>query len=191
MAITYPINESDRFTVYNTETSAPLNDGKGKPMRGVAWGSVDKSQMISGLADNIKWLIEVSEPRPSFDPLTQKINRLPVSYDVANETATLTSYEIIELTQDEIDAKIPAHFTTSQGIKLDVSLDSQNAFTRMMTLIEQAQMPAEQEVKVQDVLKETHTITVGELKTELVSYGLHCYELFHAVPEVDPDLDMI
>ena len=191
MAITYPINDSDKFTVYNTESGAPLNDGRGKPMRGVAWGSVDKSQMISGLADNIKWLLDVKEARPSFDPLTQKLNRLPVSYDVANETATLTSYEVVDLTQDEIDAKIPPHFATSQGIKLDVSLESQNAFTRMMTLIEQAQMPAEQEIKVQDVLKETHTITVGELKTELVGYGLYCYELFHAVPEVDPDLDMI
>ena len=191
MAITYPIQDSDRFTVYDTEANAPLSDGKGRKMTGLAWGSEDKSKMIEGLATNIKWLIEVKDPAPSFDSSTQKLKRLPVSYDVANETATSNLYEVVELTQEEIDAKIPAHFTTSQGIKLDVSLESQNAFTRMMTLIEQAQMPAEQEVKVQDVLKETHTLTVGEFKTEMVSYGLHCYELFHAVPEVPEDPDFI
>ena len=191
MAITYPIKSTDRFTIYDTNTQAPLKDGKGKLLTSQVFGSEDKTQMIQGLADNIKWLIEVKDSKPSFDPLTQKLKRLPVSYDVANETATLQSYEVVSLTQAEIDAKIPAHFETSQGIKLDVSLESQNAFTRMMALIEQAQMPDSQEVKVQDVLKETHTLTVGELKTELVSYGLHCYELFHAVPEVDPDLDVI
>ena len=191
MAITYPIKSTDRFTIYDTNTQAPLKDGKGKLLTSQVFGSEDKTQMIQGLADNIKWLIEVKDSKPSFDPLTQKLKRLPVSYDVANETATLQSYEVVSLTQAEIDAKIPAHFETSQGIKLDVLLESQNAFTRMMALIEQAQMPDSQEVKVQDVLKETHTLTVGELKTELVSYGLHCYELFHAVPEVDPDLDVI
>ena len=191
MAITYPIKSTDRFTIYDTNTQAPLKDGKGKLLTSQVFGSEDKTQMIQGLADNIKWLIEVKDSKPSFDPLTQKLKRLPVSYDVANETATLQSYEVVSLTQAEIDAKIPAHFETSQGIKLDVSLESQNAFTRMMALIEQAQMPDSQEVKVQDVLKETHTITVGELKTELVSYGLYCYELFHTVPEIDPDLDLI
>ena len=191
MAITYPIKSTDRFTIYDTNTQAPLKDGKGKLLTSQVFGSEDKTQMIQGLADNIKWLIEVKDSKPSFDPLTEKLKRLPISYDVANETATLQSYEVVSLTQAEIDAKIPAHFETSQGIKLDVSLESQNAFTRMMALIEQAQMPDSQEVKVQDVLKETHTLTVGELKTELVSYGLHCYELFHAVPEVDPDLDVI
>ena len=191
MAITYPIKSTDRFTIYDTNTQAPLKDGKGKLLTSQVFGSEDKTQMIQGLADNIKWLIEVKDSKPSFDPLTEKLKRLPISYDVANETATLQSYEVVSLTQAEIDAKIPAHFETSQGIKLDVLLESQNAFTRMMALIEQAQMPDSQEVKVQDVLKETHTLTVGELKTELVSYGLHCYELFHAVPEVDPDLDVI
>ena len=191
MAITYPIKSTDRFTIYDTNTQAPLKDGTGKLLTSQVFGSEDKTQMIQGLADNIKWLIEVKDSKPSFDPLTEKLKRLPISYDVANETATLQSYEVVSLTQAEIDAKIPAHFETSQGIKLDVSLESQNAFTRMMALIEQAQMPDSQEVKVQDVLKETHTLTVGELKTELVSYGLHCYELFHAVPEVDPDLDVI
>ena len=191
MAITYPIKSTDRFTIYDTNTQAPLKDGTGKLLTSQVFGSEDKTQMIQGLADNIKWLIEVKDSKPSFDPLTEKLKRLPISYDVANETATLQSYEVVSLTQAEIDAKIPAHFETSQGIKLDVLLESQNAFTRMMALIEQAQMPDSQEVKVQDVLKETHTLTVGELKTELVSYGLHCYELFHAVPEVDPDLDVI
>ena len=189
MAITYPINDSDRFTVYDTNAQAPLKDGKGKKMTSLEWGSEDKTQMIQGLADNIKWLIEVKANRPTFDPLTQKLKRLPVSYDVASETATTQSYEVVSLTQEEIDAKTPAHFLTSQGIMLNVNLQSQSAFTSMITLVEQAQMPDSQEVKVQDVLGETHTLTVSEFKAEMISYGLYCYELFHTVPEpVDPDM---
>lgn len=180
MPITYPIQESDRFTIYDSTAQAPLQDADGKPMTNRKWGSSDFSQMLSGLDDNIKWLIEVKEDPPTFDSATQKLNRLPVSYDIADEKATILSYEVVNLTQDEIDAKIPAHFETSQGIKLGVTIESQNAFTRMMTLIEQATMPDSQEVKVQDVYKETHTLTVGEFKVEMVSYGLYCYELFYS-----------
>ena len=104
MAITYPIQETDKFTVYDTNTSAPLKDGAGRPMTGVKWGSNDLTQIIPNLADNIKWLIEVKETQPSYDSLTQKIKRLPVNYDVANETATTQSFEVVDLTQEEIDA---------------------------------------------------------------------------------------
>ena len=110
MAITYPIQESDRFTVYDANASAPLKDGSGKPMTAVKWGSNDLTQMIPNLADNINWLIEVKEAQPSYDSSTQKIKRLPVNYDVANETATIQSFEVVDLTQEEIDAKLPAHF---------------------------------------------------------------------------------
>ena len=188
MAITYPIQESDRFTVYDTNTSAPLKDGSGKPMTGLKWGSNDTSQMIPFLADNIKWLIEVKEAKPSYDSSTQKIKKLPVNYDVANETATTQSFEVVDLTQDEIDAKIPPHFLSDGGIKYDVATDAQNAFTRMLTLVDQAQMPAEAELTVKDVLGDVQTLTVSVFKLDMIAYGLHCYELFNYVPPAgDPD----
>lgn len=189
MAITYPIQESDRFTVYDANASAPLKDGSGKPMTAVKWGSNDLTQMIPNLADNINWLIEVKEAQPSYDSSTQKIKRLPVNYDVANETATIQSFEVVDLTQEEIDAKLPAHFlSTTTAIKYDVALEAQNAFTRMLTLVNEAQMPSEQALVVKDVLGASIGITVEQFHADMVLYGLHCYELFNYVPPaVDPD----
>jgi hypothetical protein len=189
MAITYPIQETDKFTVYDTNTSAPLKDGAGRPMTGVKWGSNDLTQMIPNLADNIKWLIEVVGTRPTFDPLTQKIKRLPVSYDVANETATTQSFEVVDLTQEEIDAKLPPHFLSpTTTIKYDVAIESQNAFTRMLTLVNETQMPSDQALVVKDVLGASIGITVEQFHADMILYGLHCYELFNYVPPaVDPD----
>ena len=189
MAITYPINvEADRFTVYSTSTNKPILDGNGKQMVGVKWGSTNVDQMISNLAADIKWLIEVKEDRPTFDPTTQKLKRLPVSYDVANETATIQSWEVVELTQEEIDAKLPAHVDIN-GIKYDVSEQAQNAFTRMQSLIDHAGMALTDEVSVKDVLGVSHTITVEIFNSDMIQYGLHCYTLFNAEPEpVDPDM---
>lgn len=188
MAITYPIKDTDRFTVYDTNTSAPLKDGAGRPMTGVKWGSNDLTQMVPNLADNIKWLIEVKEARPAFDSLTQKLKRLPINYDVANETVTTQSWEVVALTQEEIDSKLPAHVDIG-GIKYDVSEQAQNAFTRMMSLIDHAGMAPTDEVAVKDVLGTSHTITVQDFNSDMIQYGLHCYTLFNAEPEpVDPDM---
>lgn len=189
MAITYPIQESDRFTVYDANASTPLKDGSGKPMTAVKWGSNDLTQMIPNLADNINWLIEVKEAQPSYDSSTQKIKRLPVNYDVANETATIQSFEVVDLTQEEIDAKLPAHFlSTATAIKYDVALEAQNAFTRMLTLVNEAQMPSDQALVVKDVLGASIGITVEQFHADMILYGLHCYELFNYVPPaVDPD----
>jgi hypothetical protein len=178
MAITYPINDSDKFTVYNTETSAPLNDGRGKPMRGVAWGSVDKSQMISGLADNIKWLLDVKEAKPTYDSATQKITKNDTAYDVVNESAT-DAWTVTALTQAEIDERTPAHVEIN-GIKYDTSETSQNALTRMMTLVTQSGMASTDNVAVKDCLGVSHTLTVEEFTADLIQFGLHCYNEFHA-----------
>ena len=178
MAITYPINDTDRFTVYNTETSAPLNDGRGRPMRGVVWGSVDKSQMISGLADNIKWLLDVKEVKPEYDSSTHKIEKNVTAYDVINESAT-DSWTVTDLTQAELDERIPAHVEIS-GIKYDTSELSQNAFTRMMTLVSNAGMLDTDEVAVKDCLGVSHTMTVSAFNADMVQFGLHCYQAFHS-----------
>jgi hypothetical protein len=178
MAITYPINDSDRFTVYNTETSAPLNDGRGKPMRGVAWGSVDKSQMISGLADNIKWLLDVKEAKPTYDSATQKITKNDTAYDVVNESAT-DAWTVTALTAEEIDDRTPAHVDIG-GIKYDTSETSQNAFTRMMTLVTQSGMASTDNVDVKDCLGVSHTLTVEQFNADMVQFGLYCYTQFHA-----------
>jgi len=179
MAITYPINDSDKFTVYNTETSAPLNDGRGRPMRGVAWGSVDKSQMISGLADNIKWLLDVKEAKPTYDPATQKITKNDTAYDVVNESAT-DAWTVTALTQAEIDERTPEHYETSTGIKMATDLQSQAAFSNMMTLLNEAGMADTEMVMIKDCFGASHGMTLADFRTHAVAYGLHCYSQFHS-----------
>ena len=108
-------------------------------------------------------------------------------YDIVNKTATMKSWEVVDLTQEEIDAKLPAHFDIA-GIKYDVSEQAQNAFTRMQSLIDHAGMETTDEVSVKDVLGVSHIITVENFNSDMIQYGLHCYGLFNAEPEpVDPD----
>ena len=180
MAIEYPINlETDRFTVYDTNTNQPIVDGNGKAKTGVKWASVDVTKMIPNLAPNIKWLIEVKETAPSYDSSTQRLEKTKI-YDVEAETVT-DGYSVINLTQEEIDAAVPPHYETvslSQAIKLAVGESDQNAFSRMNVLIDLSGMAGTDEIGIKDIYGVTHTITVDEFKTEMVGYGQYCYSLF-------------
>ena len=178
MAITYPINDSDRFTVYNTETGEPLADGNGRKMTRRAWGSEDKSQMIQGLADNIKWLIETTQDKPTYDSMTHKLEQAIV-YDVANEEAR-TEYSVTALTQAEIDERTPEHFETDGGIKMATDLQSQAAFSNMMTLLNEAGMADSDMVAIKDCFGVSHPLTVTQFRADAVAYGLFCYQAFHA-----------
>ena len=178
MPITYPTNDSDRFTVYNTETGEPLADGNGRKMTRRAWGSEDKTQMIQGLADNIKWLIETTQDKPTYDSMTHKLERAVV-YDVANEEAR-TEYSVTALTQAEIDERTPAHYETSTGIKMATDIQSQAAFSNMMTLLNEAGMADTEMVMIKDCFGASHAMTLAEFRTQAVAYGLHCYTLFHS-----------
>lgn len=177
MAIQYPINpETDRFTVYDTDTGSPLLDGRGRPMTSKKWGSRDTSQMIPNLAPNIKWLINVKEDAPAYDSSTQKLVR-STTYDVDAETAT-DGYEVVALTQEEIDARTPASFTTSGGIKLAVEEQDQNAFARMKTLLDLQGAGDADPITIKDVDGATHTITVADFNAAMLEYGVHCYTAF-------------
>lgn len=190
MPIKYPIQDTDRFTIYDTNTGQPLKDGNGKALRNQKWASEDKSQMIQGLADNVKWLIETREPQPAYDAATQKLKRLAAIYDVANETATIESWEVVDLTQEEIDAKIPPHFEyNSNGIKLAVQEKDQAAFGNLLLLVNESGMASTDMLLITDCLGEKHGVTVAQFKEMIVPYGIYCYELFNAppAPPVDPD----
>ena len=178
MAITYPIQDADRFTVYDTEAGEPLADGNGRKMTRRAWGSEDKSQMIQGLADNIKWLIESTQDRPDYDSNTHKLEKAVV-YDVANEEAR-TEYTVVALTQAEIDERTPEHYETSTGIKMATDLQSQAAFSNMMTLLNEAGMEDTEMVMIKDCFGASHAMTLAEFRTQAVAFGLHCYSQFHS-----------
>ena len=123
-------------------------------------------------------LEEITEARPTYDSATHKLVKDAVNYDTINNSAT-TSWSVVALSAEELAERIPAHVEIS-GIKYDVSEQSQNALTRMMTLVTQSGMLDTDEVAVKDCLGVPHTMTVSAFTADLIQFGLYCYNAFHS-----------
>ena len=162
---------ANRYTVYNTDTSTA--EATGKP-----WPTADGVSDPVGMPANLILLLEVTEAKPTIDNMTHKHVEDAINYNTIDKTAT-RSWSVVALTQAEIDARTPAHVEIS-GIKYDTSETSQNALTRMMTLVTQSGMASTDNVAVKDCLGVSHTLTVEEFTADLIQFGLHCYNEFHA-----------
>ena len=159
-----------KYTTYNSTTQEVIVTGRPYP-------TADGSRPPN-LADDVHILEEVTEARPTYDSATHKLVKDTVNYDTINNTAT-TSWSVVALTAEELAERIPAHVEIS-GIKYDVSEQSQNALTRMMTLVTQSGMLDTDEVAVKDCLGASHTMTVSAFKADLIQFGLYCYNAFHS-----------
>jgi len=159
----------NKYTIYHS-TDGVLATGKPYP--------TDEGADIPNLDPNLSLLLEITEAKPTYDPATHKLVKDAVNYDTINNSAT-TSWSVVALSAEEIAERIPAHVEIS-GIKYDVSEQSQNALTRMMTLVTQSGMLDTDEVAVKDCLGASHTMTVSAFKADLINFGLHCYSQFHS-----------
>jgi hypothetical protein len=104
-----------------------------------------------------------TDPKPSEQDIT----------DIINDVTPLPNGKTYTQSQE------PAHVEI-RGIKYDTSEASQNALTRMMTLVTQSGMASTDEVAVKDCLGVSHTLTVEEFTADLIQFGLYCYNEFHA-----------
>ena len=163
MAKTYTVYNTDTNTVEATGRPYPVADGVSEPV---------------GMPINLVLLEEVTQAKPTIDNSTHKLVRDAIVYDVPNLQA-VQGWSVVALTQAEIDERTPAHVEIS-GIKYDTSELSQNAFTRMMTLVTNAGMLDTDEVAVKDCLGVSHTMTVSAFNADMVQFGLHCYNAFHS-----------
>ena len=159
----------NKYTIYHN-TDGVIATGKPYP--------TDEGAEIPNLAPELNFLLEVTEARPTYDSATHKLVDDAINYDTINKTAT-RSWSSVALTQAEIDERTPAHVDIG-GIKYDTSETSQNAFTRMMTLVSNAGMALTDEVAVKDCLGVSHTLTVEQFNADMVQFGLYCYTQFHA-----------
>jgi hypothetical protein len=159
----------NKYTIYHS-TDGVLATGKPYP--------TDEGAEIPNLAPELTLLLEVTEARPTYDSATHKLVKDEVNYNTIDKTAT-KSWSVVALTQAEIDERTPAHVEI-RGIKYDTSETSQNAFTRMMTLVSNAGMALTDEVAVKDCLGVSHTLTVEQFNADMVQFGLYCYTQFHA-----------
>ena len=159
----------NKYTIYHS-TDGVLATGKPYP--------ADEGAEIPNLDPELTLLLEVTEARPTYDSATHKLVEDAINYNTIDKTAT-RSWSAVALTQAEIDERTPAHVEIS-GIKYDTSELSQNAFTRMMTLVSNAGMLDTDEVAVKDCLGVSHTMTVSAFNADMVQFGLHCYQAFHS-----------
>ena len=170
MAITYPVSTDSKWSVYQLSTQQVIASRQ-------PWAVADGGEIVGLDADYI-YLLEVTEAKPTYDSATHKLVKDAVNYNTVDNTAT-TSWSVVALTQAELDERIPAHVEIN-GIKYDTSELSQNAFTRMMTLVTNAGMLDTEEVAVKDCLGVSHTMTVSAFNADMVQFGLHCYNAFHS-----------
>ena len=159
----------NKYTIYHS-TDGVLATGKPYP--------ADEGAEIPNLDTELTLLLEVTEARPTYDSATHKLVKDKVNYNTIDKTAT-KSWSVVALTQAEIDERTPAHVEIG-GIKYDTSELSQNAFTRMMTLVTNAGMLDTDEVAVKDCLGVSHTMTVSAFNADMIQFGLHCYQAFHS-----------
>ena len=94
--------------------------------------------------------------------------------DIASDTTPLPSGQTYTQSQE------PEHYETSNGIKLATDLQSQAAFSNMMTLLNEAGMAEDEMVMVKDCFGASHAMTLADFRTQAVAYGLHCYQIFHS-----------
>ena len=161
-----------RYTTYDSDTSTALVTGQAHP-------HVDGVTRPSGMPDNLALLEEVREARPTYDSATHKLVENDINYDIPNAQA-IRSWSAVALTQAEIDDRTPEHYLTSTGIKMATDLQSQAAFSNMMTLLNEAGMADTEMVMIKDCFGASHGMTLAEFRTQAVAYGLHCYTIFHS-----------
>jgi hypothetical protein len=171
MAITYPVSPDSKWSVYQLSTQQVIASHK-------PWAVADGSEIV-GLDADYVYLLEITEAKPTYDSATHKLVKDAVNYDTINNTAT-TSWSAVALSAEEIAERTPAHYETSTGIKMATDLQSQAAFSNMMTLLNEAGMADTEMVMIKDCFGASHGMTLAEFRTQAVAFGLHCYSQFHS-----------
>ena len=161
-----------RYTVYNATSQEVIVTGR-------PWPTEDGVTPPPELPADVFLLEEVREAKPTYDSATHKLVENAVTYDIPNAQA-IRSWSAVALTQAEIDERTPEHYLTSTGIKMATDLQSQAAFSNMMTLLNEAGMADTEMVMIKDCFGASHGMTLAEFRTQAVAYGLHCYTLFHS-----------
>jgi len=139
---------------YPTTTSSALS----------AMGYIfDKDYVVKKRGETITLQWFHTDSKPSEQDITDIVN------DVTPLPSGKTYTQSQELAHVEID-----------GIKMATDLQSQAAFSNMMILLNEAGMADGDMVAIKDCFGVSHPLTVSQFRANAVSYGLFCYQAFHA-----------
>jgi hypothetical protein len=158
----------NKYTIYHS-TDGVLATGKPYP--------ADEGAEIPNLDPELTLLLEVTEAKPTYDSATHKLVENAIAYDTTAKTAT-RSWSAAALTQAEIAERTPAHVEIN-GIKWKTDEASQAAFSSMTLLLDKAGMADTDMVAIKDAHNVTQPMTVAQYQADAITYGLHCYTIFH------------
>jgi hypothetical protein len=157
-----------KYTVYNT-VLPPIH----RPHP-----HIDGVSMPADLPEDIFFLEEVTTEKPAYDSTTHKLVKDAIVYDVPNLQA-VQGWSAAALTQAEIDERTPAHVEIN-GVKWKTDEASQAAFSSMTLLLDKAGMADTDMVAIKDAHNVTQAMTVQQYQADAITYGLHCYTIFHS-----------
>jgi hypothetical protein len=123
----------------------------------------DKDYVVKKQGETITLQWFHTDPKPSEQDIT----------DIVNDVTMLPSGKTYT------QSKEPAHVEIN-GIKMATDLQSQAAFSNMMTLLNEAGMADSEMVMIKDCFGASHAMTLASFRTQAVAYGLSCYQAFHA-----------
>lgn len=162
----YPVDLTKKWVLYNTKT-------KEAEKKNIDWPRPDGGEII-GLDPSYRYLEYYVGPKPEL-----KEGEILVKNEKAHlsEDRYVISYtkEAIEKSAEEIfQDKIAAGYVVQpEGYTLALEEKDQNAFTRLLTLLNTAGAPNEMPTEITDKDGVIHSVTVGKLKQILVQYGLY------------------
>ena len=159
------------YTVYNTDTNTV--EATGRP-----WPTADGVSEPVGMPINLVLLEEIKADRPAYDNSTHKLVENAIAYDTTAKTAT-RSWSSVALSAEEIAERTPAHVEIN-GIKWKTDEASQAAFSSMTLLLDKAGMADTDMVAIKDAHNVTQPMTVAQYQADAITYGLHCYTIFHS-----------
>lgn len=88
-----------------------------------------------------------------------------------------TEWIVRDLTAQEIIDRLPPYYEASTGIKLATGEQDQNAFSRLVNLVEISQMEPGAMLVIKDAAGEKHQLTVSQFRDLMKEYGAYCYTL--------------
>lgn len=159
-----------RYTIYDSNTQTVIATGR-------PWPTKDGISEPPGLEAGVKILEEIREDRPSYDEWTQKVERAAIVY---TDTTATQGWNVVQLTAEEIADRTPAHYETEGGIKMGVEDKDQNAFSNLLTLLNESGAAEDSMIVIKDIYRNSHGMTVAQYRSAAVAYGLYCFTLFNS-----------
>lgn len=162
----YPVDLNKKYVLYNKKTEEAV---KGKI--NIPWPRPD-GMKVTSLDDNLIYLEYLEEEAPELtnqEKLVKTVSVIDDKYIISykkeqkKETASEKFYRLLE----------EGYKVDPEGYTLDLNEESQNAFARLLTLLDISGASDSLGTQIADKEGVLHSITVGRLREILVSYGMY------------------